>query len=468
MENEKEFLETEETVESTAPENTEETSQIPEEVNEEVIETPEEVIADVVTDQEEKKSSTVKVVLITVISTILALALLGAMVYLVLKGAGILEGKPEETEPAVTEPVATEPAAVVPDHTYTVVDATITTMADNVVAKAGGMQLTNAQLQFYYEYTIITYQNNLGMYLYYMGVDLTQPLDTQVYDDTTGQTWQDLILDSALQSWHACAAVKQYADAAGFVPDEEGEAYLAGIDDKIQEMVTASGCTSAEQLVKEQIAVGGTVDGLRSYMELDFYYGNYIEHLKEKYTLSDEELETYYTENEAVLAENSISKENGDVVDVRHVLIMPEGGTTDENNNTVYSDEEWEAARAKAQELYDGWLAGEANEDTFAQLAKDNSVDGNASDGGLYTGVTQGYMVEEFDSWIFDESRQFGDSGIVKTQFGYHIMFFVKREAKWIAETQNYAVTEAINKVIQEAMETYALETYMDQIGVSH
>lgn len=468
MENEKDFLETEEAVESAVPENADELPRIPEESNEEIVEIPEAEIPVDVVIQEEKKPGTVKVVLITVISTILALALLGAMVYLVLKGAGILEGKPEETEPTVTEPMETEPEAVVPDHSYTVDDATIATMTDNVVAKAGGMQMNNALLQLYYESSIITYQKQLGMYLYYLGVDFSQPLDTQIYDEATGQTWQDMILEAAMQTWHACVAVKQYADANGFTADEEGLAYLTGIDDKIQEMVTASGCTSAEQLVKEQIAVGATVDDLRTYMQLDFYYADYIEYLQEKFTLSDEDLEKYYTENEELLAQNSISKENGDVVDVRHVLILPEGGTTDENNNTVYSDEEWETARVKAQELYDGWLAGDANEDTFAQLAKDNSADGNAADGGLYTRVTPGYMVEEFDSWIFDESRQFGDSGIVKTQFGYHIMFFVKREAKWIKDTQQFAISDNINKIIKEAMETYPLETYMDQVGVSH
>jgi hypothetical protein len=63
-----------------------------------------------------------------------------------------------------------------------------------------------------------------------------------------------------------------------------------------------------------------------------------------------DEIEQYFTENEAALTAAGVTKESGNVVDVRHVLITPEGGQT-EGNTTVYSDEEWEACRQKAEEL---------------------------------------------------------------------------------------------------------------------
>jgi hypothetical protein len=34
-------------------------------------------------------------------------------------------------------------------------------------------------------------------------------------------------------------------------------------------------------------------------------------------------------------------------------------------------------------------------------------------------------MVAPFEDWCYDESRKAGDYGIVETDFGYHIMFFV-------------------------------------------
>ena len=110
---------------------------------------------------------------------------------------------------------------------------------------------------------------------------------------------------------------------------------------------------------------------------------------------------------------------------VRHILIEYQGGTTDETGATVYSDEEKADVKAKAQALLDEWLAGEATEDSFATLANQNTQDpGSVSTGGLYENIAPGTMVEPFDTWCFDEARQVGDTGIVETTYGYHVMFF--------------------------------------------
>jgi predicted nucleotidyltransferase len=62
--------------------------------------------------------------------------------------------------------------------------------------------------------------------------------------------------------------------------------------------------------------------------------------------------------------------------------------------------------------------------DSFAELAKANSDD-NADAGGLYEEVYKGQMVKEFEDWCFDPARKPGDTGVVKTTYGYHIMYFV-------------------------------------------
>ena len=51
---------------------------------------------------------------------------------------------------------------------------------------------------------------------------------------------------------------------------------------------------------------------------------------------------------------------------------------------------------------------------------------GSASTGGLYADVAPGDMVDEFNDWCFDASRKPGDTGIVQTEFGFHVMYFVK------------------------------------------
>ena len=99
---------------------------------------------------------------------------------------------------------------------------------------------------------------------------------------------------------------------------------------------------------------------------------------------------------------------------VRHILI----------SFTDTTSEEAKAATAEeAQNVLDEYLAGEQSEEAFAELAKTYSND-NADEGGLYENIAPGTMVEAFDAWIYDESRQVGDTDIVETEYGHHIMYF--------------------------------------------
>lgn len=85
---------------------------------------------------------------------------------------------------------------------------------------------------------------------------------------------------------------------------------------------------------------------------------------------------------------------------------------------------------AAAQDLLKQFNEGEATESDFAALAELNSEDaGSASNGGLYEDVYKGQMVESFQDWCFDEARQNGDTGIVESEHGFHVMYFVERNA---------------------------------------
>ena len=104
-------------------------------------------------------------------------------------------------------------------------------------------------------------------------------------------------------------------------------------------------------------------------------------------------------------------------------------------------------AKAKAEELYAQWQSGAATEDSFADLARENSADGNAAEGGIYTEVYQGQMVPTFNDWCFDASRQPGDSGIVETDYGYHIMYFVGQSTPyWKVQVRDNLTNTEMNE----------------------
>ncbi|MBQ2904196.1 MAG: peptidylprolyl isomerase [Clostridia bacterium] len=109
-------------------------------------------------------------------------------------------------------------------------------------------------------------------------------------------------------------------------------------------------------------------------------------------------------------------------VDVRHCLIKFDAA--DENNVT---EAEKKAAHAEAKALYDSFMAGDKSEEAFTKLATENTEDeGSAATGGLYEGIRiSDSYVEPFEAWSFDPARKAGDCGIIETEYGYHIMYFV-------------------------------------------
>lgn len=114
-------------------------------------------------------------------------------------------------------------------------------------------------------------------------------------------------------------------------------------------------------------------------------------------------------------------------VNVRHILVLFE--TMDKDGKEVkLTDEIVQAAKTKANTLYDEWKKGAKTEDSFAELAIKSSEDtGSKENGGLYEKVYRGQMVSEFEDWSYDPARKTGDTGVIKTSYGYHIMYFVSK-----------------------------------------
>lgn len=125
---------------------------------------------------------------------------------------------------------------------------------------------------------------------------------------------------------------------------------------------------------------------------------------------------------------------NDDTYTVRHILVMPETDQSkkDENGKVEPTKQEMMAAKKKAEKILAQYKKGEMTEYNFALLAEEYSEDpGSVSSGsgegfgGLYEAVPLGQMVKGFENWAIDDSRKYGDTGIVESDYGYHIMFFI-------------------------------------------
>lgn len=120
-------------------------------------------------------------------------------------------------------------------------------------------------------------------------------------------------------------------------------------------------------------------------------------------------------------------------VDVRHILVQFKTSTDDSGNAVALTDSEKAVYYQQAQAIYKQYLEN-PTEDNFATLANNNSDDsGSNTNGGLYEEVHVGDMVTEFNDWCFAPERKPGDTDIVETSIGYHIMYYVgnNHEETW-------------------------------------
>ena len=151
-------------------------------------------------------------------------------------------------------------------------------------------------------------------------------------------------------------------------------------------------------------------------------------------------------------------------VNVRHILIQAEKkndeGETENVKLSEANGKQRKAAKEKAESILKEYNDGKKTEEAFAELAKKYSSDGNASDGGIYENVVPNQMVSSFNAWCFDSSRKSGDVEIVKTEFGYHIIYYVSKGdlPAWKYTAQQAMASETSSNTFEELKKKFKIK----------
>ena len=353
-----------------------------------------------------------------------------------------------------TDTPATVPADTVGGDS-TEVDGSI------VVARCGTHALTAGQLQVYYRMQYFNFMNQYGAYAEFFGMDVTKPLDEQD-SIMEGYTWDAYFRAAAMEQYGQIQAVCQMARAAGFVLPAEMAQGLEELPADLDEDAVGMGYASGEAYIKEIFGSAVTMEDYLAFAESYYTATAYQDQMYNDLEYTDEDLDAYYATNEAELNANGIVKQDVNDVTVRHILIRPED-TDGDGDISNEADTVWAAAKAEAERILNEYLA-DPTEENFSNLAAQYSADGNAAQGGIYEGVYPGQMVETFNDWSFDANRRPGDTGIVETQFGYHVMYFVRAEETqhWRLDLEDAYQEVLLQGIIEEAMEAYPVETLVE------
>ena len=320
----------------------------------------------------------------------------------------------EATEPQPTAPPDGDPANVTAKGSYF---GTVDPAAG--VARVGDAVLTGDILQLYYSLTVSRWRSGGNQ----PAPDWDLPLDVQECPlDTEALTWQQFFLQRALDTWHMHAALTQHSATAqmkmdpGYLPNAENhEKYmkdfmpvmdiLYGQDPSYQlNELNAAFIEAVPDLLEELGGADSLAATLGGSAVTEESLPALAEQLNEAYA--------YYiwARWQALPEEEQLE---GDTVTFRHVLLIPEDG-------------DWEACEKQAEQLLTEYLRGErVDEARFAVVANQNSADeGTKLNGGLYEYVAQGQMTQALDAWLFDPARTAGETEVLRSDLGVHIVYF--------------------------------------------
>ncbi|MBR2370591.1 MAG: peptidylprolyl isomerase [Clostridia bacterium] len=146
--------------------------------------------------------------------------------------------------------------------------------------------------------------------------------------------------------------------------------------------------------------------------------------------------------------------------DVGHILIKPEATATGATEDEIAAASK--AAKEKAQEILDTFLAGEKTKEAFEKLGEEHTDDSNV----FYDSVHDGDMVDPFNNWLFclgddykDVERKPGDTGLVETEYGWHVMYFVGDAGEaWFEDAKTSYVNSLMEDWFEAAEKKYDVQ----------
>lgn len=441
-----------------------------------------------------------------------------------------------------------------------------------------GAKYTSADVQYYYN---SIYNEFSQQYAF----NTSASVKNQVYDEETGQSWYDRLMELALQRLTWNTALSQQAKAEGYTLSEETQSSIRTTLSQLETAWVSYGYSSRDDFIRASFGPHMSYDRLSGLIEMEYTASDYASSKIQEIDHSDADYQAYYQEHadqmdtitysqitfrctlpttdadgnpiertdeqkkadlEALMPEQKAlagevqakleagadmedlieeygdrlygsshgsrstysnlgyfaygdwllesGRKAGDITlvedgsdtthyyyvvrfegreldqeqthDVRHLLVR--AGQTGINSEPT--QEEYGQAEQKARDLLDQWKSGEATEESFIALVTANSDDtGSQSNGGLISNITStSSYVEPFRNWAVDPARKPGDTELVKTEYGWHIMYYVStNDPVWKQNTATALQNQDYEQLAEAASQGWTITQGMGMKFVS-
>ena len=220
--------------------------------------------------------------------------------------------------------------------------------------QVGTYEVTNVEVNYFYIDAINTFYSNYKSYISYL-MDVNAPLNEQVTDAATGETWADYFVNQAYNNIKNTYAVYDAAMAAGFTMDETAQARVNAAMDYVGLYALLYGYENTDAYLCNMYGPGATVESYKEYYTkcaiAEAYYTKYAEDLE--YTI--DELTAYQS--------NKVHEFNSYDFATYYLAVSrfyaPDAGTKDDKGKITYTQEEIDAAVKAAKEAAELLASGD-------------------------------------------------------------------------------------------------------------
>jgi len=289
----------------------------------------------------------------------------------------------------------------------------------------GGVNFTAVDFDYFFNNAHSEYQNyvtqQMGDYASQMLPTNDKPLSSQIYDQSTGETWAEFFTEYSTQQMAQLVQYYNAAKAAGYtLPDDDRNA----MENVISSMQQAAAANKSQYPTFDsflQNIYGSNINekSLRKIMEFIYTANSYSTHVQDSFTYSEDDLVNYYADNKDTL----------DIYTYRYFLVnaatVQQSDYPNDDDYQAAKDAALADASAQAAQI----TSGIKSEDDFiaAALAYDSSSY-QAPDSTLkeYPGS---YLGNTYGPWMQDSSRKYGDVTTADMTNGTYVVFYISRDS---------------------------------------
>ena len=292
---------------------------------------------------------------------------------------------------------------------------------NTIAAHIGDREINSVELSYYYIDGVNQFYNewyeyyaeNTDTYLEAMGLNTSLPLNEQVYDKETGETWADYFVNEAIKKAASDYAMYDLAMAdESFKLSEEEEASITNTMSMLNTYAMIYGYDKADQYLRACYGYGSAEDSYEEYYKRTVIASAYHADYEDTFTYTADDRSKYE-------ADKKVNFNSYDYTSayMSYTYFREECTDTSEgHDHSTHTEEQNEAAR-KAMEAAAKDLATATSVEELEKKAAeikvtgDNKISVTKNEGVLHSSINA-----TLSKWLADESRQPGDIAAIPNE----------------------------------------------------